>query len=268
MKSSRKINKFVMKHKTLVSLILTTLLGCLCLFTFDEAIADATMMVKIPVANTFIGSRSVITEEAIKLIEIPKWVVFDNVIIDQNEIIGKYVKPYNAVATNSLFYNDLIVEEEKMNDAALFSLLEGEVATSIDADIKTSYANSISVGHMIDLYFLGKGKLDKENDETIVHGEIVKNVRVIAVKDKEGNSIENNDGQATAMIVVALSKENAHLVEVAKALGTVSPVISYQNLNQVEEEYYYDSMKIKNIILGNSLDVTLIPILNEEVHEE
>lgn len=268
MKSSKKINKFIGKHKTLVSLILTILLGCLCIFSFNEAIADATMMVKIPVANTFIGSRTVINEESIKYVDIPKWVLFENVITDQSKIVGKYVKPYNAIVNNSLFYEDLIIEEENMNDATLFSLLEGEVATSIDADIKTSYANSILVGHMIDLYFLGKGKLDKETDETIVHGEIVKNARVIAVKDKEGYSIESEEGKATAMIVVALSKEDAHLVEVGKALGTISPVISYQNLNQNDESTYYDATKIKNIILGNSLDVTLIPATSEEDYEE
>ncbi|MEF9968609.1 MAG: RcpC/CpaB family pilus assembly protein, partial [Longicatena sp.] len=256
---------YIHRHKLLVSLLLTIVLGILCMASYQQTINDVSELVLIPVSSKALGSRTIITEDDIQMIEVPKCVTFDNVILDKTELIGKYVQPYQSIAQNSLFYSELIADRENMNDANLFSLQEGEVAISIDVDMKTSYANSILVGHMIDLYFLGKVNMNQSTStQAIVHGEIVKNARVIAVKDKDGNSIESDTATESNVLVVALTKEDAHLVGVAKAMGTVTPVISYDNISQKEGSDYFDLYKIKNIILGNSLDVTLIPLNEEE----
>ncbi|MEG0077039.1 RcpC/CpaB family pilus assembly protein [Anaerorhabdus sp.] len=260
--------KFLKRHKNIVSLFITIIFGILCIFSYQQTIDDISDLILIPVAAKSMGARTIITEDDIKLIEVPKCITLDSVYLSKEEVLGKYVKPYQSVSTNSLFYVDLLADKENMNDANLFSLQEGEVAISIDVDMKTSYANSILVGHMIDLYFLGKVNInDNSYTQAIVHGEIVKNARVIAVKDKEGNSIESNSTLESNVLVVALSKEDAHLVGVAKAMGSVTPVISYDNISQSESTDYYDYYKIRNIILGNSLDVTLIA-MNEETQNE
>lgn len=256
------------KHKTTITLLLTIVVGVLCMASYQSAINEISDLVLVPVAAKSMGSRTIVMEEEIKYIEVPKCITLENVSLDKEDIIGKYVKPYQSIAQNSLFYHDLIADKENMNDANLFFLQEGEVAISIDVDMKTSYANSILVGHLIDLYFLGKVNMNQgAANQAIVHGEIVKNARVIAVKDKEGNSIESDTELESNVLVVALSKEDAHLVGVAKAMGSVTPVISYDNISQSEATDYYDYYKIRNIILGNSLDVTLISMNEEEQNE-
>lgn len=264
----KKDKNLLYKHKTLISLVLTIVLGILCMASYQQAIADVSELIEVPVASKAMGARTIITEDDIQYVRVPKCVTLENVLLEKDEIVGKYVKPYQSIAPRSLFYSDLIADKENMNDANLFFLQEGEVAISIDVDMKTSYANSILVGHLIDLYFLGKVNMNQDSyNQVIVHGEIVKNARVIAVKDKEGNSIESDSKLESNVLVVALSKEDAHLVGVAKAMGNVTPVISYSNISQTEEADYYDYYKIRNIILGNSLDVTLVP-LNEETQNE
>lgn len=37
------------------------------------------------------------------MIRVPKCITLENVIPEKDEILGKYVKPYQSVATNSLF---------------------------------------------------------------------------------------------------------------------------------------------------------------------
>ncbi len=254
-----KYNKpLTVKSKQLITLVLTIILAIVCIITYDKALKDVQQLVVVPVAKKTLHSRVVIHEDDIEFIEVPKNIVLDNVILEKEQLIGLYVKPYHAISKQSLFYKELIVDEKTMNDATLFSLDENEIAISIDADVKSSYANSILVGHMIDLYYLGKVKEGNSQKDLVMVGELVKNARVIAVKDKEGQSIEGDLSLKTEVIVVALKQEDAHLVEIAKSLGKVSPMISYDNLNQKSLSQYYDSTKIKNILLGNSLDVTIV----------
>ncbi|MEA4874335.1 RcpC/CpaB family pilus assembly protein [Anaerorhabdus sp.] len=263
----QKIN-FFRKHKGLVSMVLTCLMGILCIAYYYQVIEEVSELIEVPVAIHPLGSRKIILEEDIQMIRVPKCITLENVILEKDEILGKYVKPYQSVATNSLFYEELIALEEDMNDANLFSLNEGEVAMSLDVNIKTSYANSILVGHRIDLYFLGKVTInDDYNNQAIVHGEIVKNARVIAVKDENGKSIDEDSERESSVIVVALTQEDAHLVAVGKAMGTINPMISYDNINQAGTTNYFDLDKIKNIILGNSVDVTLVPYIEETSDE-
>lgn len=256
----------IKKYKSIISLLLTCVMGAICVAYYYQVIAEVSELIEVPVAVHPLGSRSLIMEEDIQMIRMPKCLTLKNVLLNKDDIIGKYVRPYQSIATNSLFYEELIVVEKNMNDAHLFSLNEREVAMTIDVNIKTSYANSILVGHRIDLYFLGKAKMNDDiHQQAIIHGEIVKNARVIAVKDKDGKSIEENTSLESSVVVVALAQEDAHLVAVAKAMGTISPMISYDNINDAGSTNYFDMQKIKSIILGNSFDVTLVPYIEEEI---
>ncbi len=258
------MKKLRMKNKILWTVLLGSLLSGGILITLHQTKTEMEQMVEIPVAFRKISSREMIQEEDIVMISIPKYVLLEGVIMSEEEIIGQYIKPYHSVVENSLFYKDAVIQKERMNDVALFTLEQGEIAVTIEADIQSSYANSILVGHQIDLYYLGQARLKSDVDKVIIHGEIVKNARVIAVKDKDGLSIEGNQELKTAMIVVALSKEDGHLVEIAKALGKVTPIISYENFNEGEESQYYDIEKMKNILFGNSLDVTIESINGDQ----
>lgn len=149
----------------------------------------------------------------------------------------------------------------------MFKLESGEVAISLDVDIKSSYANSVLSGHFIDLYFLGNVRSENNPNATLIFGEIVKNVKVLGVKDKLGKNVSENS-EATAVIIVAVSQQDGHIIELAKAIGEVKPIISYGNITDVEDGEYYDLDKIRNILLGQSIDVTLIPIQEEDVKDE
>ncbi|MFV0380354.1 MAG: RcpC/CpaB family pilus assembly protein [Anaerorhabdus sp.] len=246
--------------KILTTILLSSLLSFIILFSYYGIKNEIESTVLMPVVARIIPSRSQITADDIVLVQVPKYVVFDNVVKSKEELVGMYVKPYHTLVENSLIYYDSVSSGEKMNDVALFSLAEGEVAINIDVDIVSSYANSILVGHEIDLHYLGSARYNDSFDKTILQGEIVKDARVLSVKDQNGESIEGDSELKTSVIVVALSKENAHLVEVAKAQGEVYPIITYENFNDNSTSEYYDTNKIRDILLGNSWDVVAEPL--------
>jgi pilus assembly protein CpaB len=261
------IKDFISKHKILVSILITLMIGYLGILAYKQVITDTTKMVKVPVAAEYIKSRKQITEDDVKYIEVPEYIVLNNTITDINEIIGKYVNAYDSVAEDSLFYKDIVVSSEDLKDASMFELNKGEVAITIEVDATTTYSNTILPDSKIDLYYQGKGQTKDSEELYIIYGEVVKNVRIIAVKDKDGNNIQIDSENEPTIMVVALSQEDAHLVGLAKALGIVTPILSYDNLSDDNTTNYYDLNKMKEILLGESLDVTLVTPLIEEEQE-
>lgn len=262
----KKRNGFKKINKVILTLVIGAVMSGSIFLSFQEIRKEVESKRLVPVVARRVSSREQIKEEDIVMIEVPKYILLDGVVTSKEELIGNYVRPYHTLVENSLFYKESIVSQEKMNDVALFSLNKGEVAITVEVDIQTSYANSILVGHLIDLYYLGTARLSTDDQKAILQGAIVKNARVLSVKDKDGISIEGNPELKTAMIVVALSDEDAHLIEVAKALGKVYPIISHDNFNIEESAAYYDLDKIKNLLLGNTWDV-VIEALEEIEHE-
>ncbi len=254
------IGKFIKKHKFIVSIVLTLIMGYLCYAVFQSTLVNTAQLVNVPVASRYLKSSTQITEEDIKYIQLPNYLVVEQAITDVNSIIGQYVDEFDSLATGSLFYEDIVVDASEVDSSSLFSLKEGEVAISIDTDVKTSYSNSINVGQYIDIYFLGTVVETKTNIKKLIYGEIVKDARVIAVKDSTGQSIDGSSESETVVVVVALKQEDAHYVELGKAMGTITPIISYDNISDQgnDTNTYYDFNKIKDIIDGHSLEVRIL----------
>jgi Flp pilus assembly protein CpaB len=258
MKKRINIKELITTHKIVFSIIITLLIGYIGILTYNQVIKETTKMVNIPVAAEYIKSRKQITEDDIKYVEVPQYIVLDKAITNTEDIVGKYVNVYDSISEDSLFYEDVLVSKDELKDANLFELDKGEVAITIKVDTATTYSNNILPDSKIDLYYQGKGQTIESEELYIIYGEVVKNVRIIAVKDKNGNNIEIDSENEPSIMVVALSQEDAHLVGIAKALGTVTPILSYDNLSDTNTTNYYDLNKMKDLLLGESLDVTLV----------
>ena len=258
-----KIMIILNKNKIVFSFILCIILCLTTIYTYNVAVNKSLDLILVPVANKHLKSGQLITIDDLDYLEVCRHLKDPLYITDKDDIVGKRVEIFNSIAQNAMFYKELITEEKDISDTSIYKLNSGEVAVQIDADIKSSYANSIIVGHSVDLYYQGNATSYNSSDNIIVYGQIVKSARVIDVKDKDGFSM-NGDVFETDVIVVALKQEDAHIVNVAKALGNVSPIISYDNLNESSTNNYYDLDKMKQIILGNSIDVILVKSLENE----
>ena len=253
----KKFKEMLFKYKQLSCIIIAMILALIMFVCYNYVLNSQLNPMLLPVANTYLESGHRITKDDITYIEVPKSIVIDNIYVDEEEMINKYVNSYNAIAKGSLFYKELVTTTDDIKDANSFNLNENEVAVSIDADVKSSYANSILKGHNVDIYF------KDEIDDKLVYGLLVKNARVIAVYDSNGQNIDQTNTNDTSVIVLALSYEDADLVSKAKFIGEVFPIVSYDTLNQKEDHSYYDIAKMKQIISSGSLDLDLMENTNE-----
>lgn len=237
----------------MLSIILTV---CLY-FSYQYSLVYANQLVKVPIASTYLSSGHQISEEDITIIEIAQYMIQDNMVLNEEDLIGKYIGSYHAFAKGSFFYEELIVMDQDVKESNNFNLQEGEVAIFVDVDMKTTYANSIKQGHLIDIYFQGYATFEEDNEKKVLYGPLVNGARVIGVRDSKGQLIDQDEDGIPSVIILALNYEDADLVQRAKFFGEVMPIISYATLNQ-EEEHYYDIAKMSDILYQRSIDVVLI----------
>ena len=259
MKKLKISGSFCQRYRLLLTLILTLLVGLCGYQVYEMTVQAAIDPILVPVAARYLKSGTVIQKADIQVIEVPRPIVLDGVEKDPDRLIGQAVDIYNTVAEGSLFYQELLIPKEELHDVSAFPLLENEAAVTIDADIKTSYANSILPGHQIDLYFQGYATQADESEKRVLYGQLVSQARVIAVRDSTGKNIDAQSEKATSVIVVALSYEDADLVQRAKFFGTVLPMVTYGSLNpESQSEDFYDIVKMRELLYQKAIDVSLI----------
>ena len=259
MKKLKLSSSFIQRYRLLLTLILTLVVGLCGYKVYETTVQAAIDPVLIPVAARYLKSGTVIQREDIQMIEVPRPVVLEGVEKDPELLLGQAVDTYNAIAEGSLFYEALLIPKEELHDVSAFPLLENEAAVTIDADIKTSYANSILPGHQIDLYFQGYATQADESEKRVLYGQRVSQARVIAVRDSTGKNIDAQSDKATSVIVVALAYEDADLVQRAKFFGTVLPMVTYGSLNpESQAEDFYDIAKMRELLYQKTIDVSLV----------
>lgn len=259
-----KILEKLKKQKVLVTLVLVLLFGVLSYIVFDRIVKSTVDLQPIPVASEYLKEGTIITEQDITTIDVPSASLNEGIVMNRTDLVGKVVDYGNALAKGSFFYEELLADKTEVKDAGMFELDQGQIATTLIVNDKTSYSNSIRVGHKVDLFFSGTGVENEGEKEKVIYGELVKQAKVLAIYN------DSEDGSATkkgeSVIVVALSYEDADLVGRAKVFGEVFPVISYDALHSIENpENYYDSTRMKDAIYERTIDIKLYTMMEGEI---
>jgi pilus assembly protein CpaB len=177
-------------------------------FGYQWRIKQATNPVTMPVAKETIQPRTRITSDMVTYVSVPPALLKGDYIDNAKNVIGKYSN-YNAVIPEgSLFYGGTLIEYAELPDVGLLDIPEGEVAYNFKVDMNSSYGNSLMPNSYVDIYF-------KAIDETgsIIFGKLVANVKILAVKDKNGQHVfENNEENRTPAILIFSVPEDIHLI--------------------------------------------------------
>lgn len=141
----------------------------------------------VPIAAVNIQPRTEITEEMLTYVDIPPILLQDEVITSRGAILGMFSN-YNAVIPQgSLFYRGVLVDKSELPDTAFTEVEDGHIPYSFRVDMESTFGNSIFPGNVIDIYM----KAEDESDQIMV-GRFLRNVKVLAVKDSEGNHVFEN----------------------------------------------------------------------------
>lgn len=176
------LSKFL-KNKNTVTIL--GVLACIAILFvgYNMRINQKTALVTVYYANQTIQPKTLITEEMVSRTQVPESFIKGNYYKQYKDIVGKYSNYNTMIAQGSIFYSDLLVEEQNLPDAILYDVTEGERIINFPVNMVTTYGNSIMPSNMVDIYV----KLIRNNK--VVYGKMYENIEVLAVKDSNGKNV-------------------------------------------------------------------------------
>lgn len=218
------LKKFLSNKNTVT--IICVILGIVVLYIgYQKRIEDQINPITVPYARTTINPGTLITDEMVGTIEVPPAMLQGKPYTDRNLIIGKYTQSNSVIPIGSLFYENSIVEKAQVIESSIIgNYPKGYELYSLNVNMNSTYGNSILPGNYIDIYLKAinkEGTNSKDNDKIMV-GKLLQNVKVLAVHDSSGKNVfENIDELSTpSQIIFALPHDYWVLLSKASYLGS------------------------------------------------
>ena len=201
------LKKFV-SNKNTVTILGVILCIVILYFGYNFRINQKVTLTRVPYANKTIQPRTKITNDMVSFMSVPASFLVGDYYRDSESIVGKYSQYNTIIAEGSLFYKDLVTDESKLPSSAFMNIDEGYTVVSYGVDMTSTYANSMMPDDIINIYFKAKN-----DDDTIMFGKFISNVKILDVKDAEGRHVfENTEESRTPAYMLFALPEDMHLL--------------------------------------------------------
>ncbi len=208
----------------------------------------------VPVAASTIQPRTKITADMISYVDMASVAVPSNVYTNSNSIIGKYSNVNTIIPSGSMFYHEALISEQQLPDSAFVDLKKDEIPYNFPVNIDSTYGNSIFPGNYIDIY------MKAENEQgTLMVGRFLENVKVLAVKDAQGQHVFENTTEARtpAYLIFGLKSNLNILLRKASYMRDYSvelfPVPHGTKVSVKEGETEVSSQTLQSFIEANTV---------------
>lgn len=204
---SSSIKKFV-GNKNTVTILGVLLCIVILYFGYNYRINQKVTKIRVPYANQTIQPKTKITADMISYMEVAQDFVGKNTSFykSSDDIVGKYANYNTMIAEGSVFYTDLVTAETPTSKFE--KVEEGYTLINYGVDMDSTYANSMMPGDYINIYFKGT-----DDDGTIMFGKFVSNIKIIDVKDSNGQGVfETTDEARTPAYMLFALPEDMHLL--------------------------------------------------------
>ena len=257
-----KFSKFL-KNKNTVTIL--GVLACLVILYagYTMRINKKTALVDVYYAKETIQPKTLITEDMVAKMSVPASFIKGTYYKNYQDIVGKYSNYNTMIASGSIFYSDLLVEESNLPDAVLYNVNEGERVVSFSVDTVSTYGNSIMPGNIVDIYV----KL-YDDDDKLVYGEFYENIEILGVKDASGKNVFENTEEARTPSYIYFSLPEAKYllfsslnyietndIEVVLVPNTVKFDAKDPMATEVTSEYLYNFVLNKLEKIDNQKDL-------------
>lgn len=171
------------------------------------------------VASHHINQRTMISEQDLLEVEVPKDYLKDDVYLNKDDILNKYVRLSCSIPKGSLFYKSCL--ETDIKDLANTLLKENEVNYDIyTSSVKINTAN-LAKNMYIDLYLTINSK-DKP-----VSDLLLSNARITGLYESNNKPILDYDNDTrVAIISIAINADDVNVLNKAQVVGELNCVIS------------------------------------------
>lgn len=226
--------KSFLKNKNTVT-ILGVLVCLVILYAgYTMRINQKTALVDVYYANQTIQPKTLITEDMVSKTSVPGSFIKGAYYKNYNDIVGKYSNYNTMIAEGSIFYSDLLVEEQNLPDAIFYDVNEGERVVSFPVTMESTYGNSIMPGNKVDIYVKLINKEAK-----VVYGEFYEKIDILGVKDSAGNNVFESTEETRTPAYIYFSLDEAKY-------------LLFSSLQYVQD--YFDEYNIEIVLVPNTAE--------------
>ena len=232
--------KNLLANKNVVTILGAILIVIVLYAFYNWRVKQAIDPIRVPIANRTIGPRTEITLDMISYVDVQqsalKGSVLTNVSNDNQpkKIVGRYTNVNCTIPEGSFFYDGMIVLASELPDSFLddADLKDGMVAYNFRVNMMSTYGNSIYPGNYVDVYFKGI------QDDKLILGKLVQNVKVLAVKDSNGNHVFENmeENRVPSQIIFAVTSEIHELLRAAEYINNAELILVPTNVSYRSED--------------------------------
>lgn len=259
---SNSMKKFV-SNKNTVTILGVVLCIVILYFGYNYRINQKVSLTKVPYAAQTIQPRTEITSAMINYMSVPASFLVGSYYRSADDLVGKYSNYNTIIAEGSLFYTDLVVDSSVLPDSAFLNIEEGYTPINYRVDMDSTYANSMMPDDYINIYFKAR-----DDNDTIMFGKFISNVKILDVKDSSGRHVfENTEESRTPAYMLFALPEDMHLL-FRKAIYLESTydveLILVPNTQELKREdtVFVSSEDIQNFINDKTKMVSVDEILS------
>ncbi len=218
------LKKFLSNKNTVT--VVGVILAVIVLYVgYNMRVKQATNPVTVAYAKQTISPGVQITEDMVGTTEVPPAMIKGQIISNVASVVGKYSADDSVIPEGSLFYSRSVVLKEQIRSNIILDYPKGYVLYNFPVDMTTTYGNSIYPGNYIDIYLKAINRVEEGQQVTqdkIMVGKLLKNIKVLAVKDANGEAVFSNlDEQRTpSMVIFAVPEKYYILLKKASYLRT------------------------------------------------
>jgi len=247
------VKKFLSNRNTVT--IIGVIAGILVLYIgYNWRVNQELKTTRIPYAKTTLTSRHVITADDLGYVEVAESVLKkqNNIIKSNGLVIGMQVKYDTTIPANSFFYGSMLAAATEQPGYVLSNIPENYRAFNLKVTSSMTHVSSMIPGNYIDLYISGKDAATGK----LVYGRLIKSIEILAVLDKNENSVyeSGSDITAASQIVFAVTDEMADLLDKADLLTSQSikiiPIARNASYSANPGETLIDETYLREMILA------------------
>ena len=171
--------------------------------------------VKVCVASHQLAQMTLIREEDLEEISVPKRMVNEDILSEKEDLIGKYVKLSCQIPKSSFFYKGAL--ESEIPDLAGTLLMKDQVSYDIYVNEVRINTGSLQCGMYADVY------LTVDDRQKPLSDVLIRNCRIIGIYDGSGKQILPYDRESRIQILsVALEKGDVTVFNTALHMGEIT----------------------------------------------
>lgn len=260
---SNSMKKFV-SNKNTVTILGVILCIIILYFGYSYRINQRTALTRVPYANQTIQPKTKIDASMVSYMDVPASFLVGSYYKSSEDVVDKYSNYNTIIAEGSLFYTDLVVDVNQLPDSAFHDVDEKDTVISYNVNMDSTYANSMMPNEFINIYFKAK-----DDDDTIMFGKFISNIKILDVKDSNGQHVfENTEEPRTPAYMLFAMPEDMHLlfrkaIYLEESYDVELILVPNTQVLTEKDAVYVSSEDIQNFINDKTKMVSVDTILSD-----